>query len=60
MKSYDGNGLLPNPIDYSTIFGHNLPQLCTWYLQAQPNAFVPVSSQPICGRDIPGTSTASS
>jgi len=60
VKSYDGNGLLPNPIDYSTIFGHDLPQLCTWYLQAQPNAFVPVSSQPICGHDIPGTSTASS
>lgn len=60
LKSYNGNGVLPNNIDYSTIFGHDLPQLCSWYLQAQPNGFVPVSSQPICGHDIPGTSTAGS
>ena len=60
VKSYNGNGLLASNIDYSTIFGHDLPQTCGWYLEAQPNGFVPVSSQPTCGHDIPGTSTAGS
>ncbi len=57
VKSYDGNGLLPNPIDYSTIFGHDLPLACGWYLRAEKNGFVPISTQPVCGHDIPGTST---
>jgi branched-chain amino acid transport system substrate-binding protein len=60
VKSYNGNGLLPRPINYSTIFGHDMPQSCAWYLQAQAKGFVPVSSQPICGADIPGTTTVSS
>jgi branched-chain amino acid transport system substrate-binding protein len=57
IKSYDANGLLPNPIDYATIFGHDPPKTCVWVLQAHPSGFVPVSSQPFCGADIPGTST---
>jgi branched-chain amino acid transport system substrate-binding protein len=60
LKSYTANGLLPEPIDYSTIFGHDLPRQCSWVMQAESNGFVPVSSQPVCGMDIPGTSTASS
>ena len=60
VKSYNANGLLPNPINYSTNFGHDPAQTCQWYLQAQAKGFVPVSSQPVCGTDIPGTSTASS
>jgi branched-chain amino acid transport system substrate-binding protein len=59
VKSYNGNGLLPVSINYSTIFGHNLSPTCGWYLRAQPRGFVPTSSQPVCGHDIPGTSTAS-
>jgi branched-chain amino acid transport system substrate-binding protein len=58
IKSYNANGLLAFPINYSTIFGHNPAKTCTWYLQAQTKGFVPVSSQPICGTDIPGTTTA--
>ena len=58
LTSYDADGLLPNPINYSTIFGHDLPQSCVWVLQAQRKGFVPTSSQPFCGSDIPGTSTA--
>jgi hypothetical protein len=58
LKSYNDNGMLPNSINYSTIFGHNLPQQCTWIMQAQRNGFTPVSSKPVCGTDIPGTSTA--
>ena len=60
LKSYTANGLLPNPINYSTIFGHDLPHQCAWVVEAEKSGFVSVSSQPTCGMDIPGTSTASS
>ena len=59
ITSYNGDGLLPNPINFTTIFGHDLPKSCGWFLQAKENGFVPVSSQPTCGTDLPGTSTAS-
>jgi branched-chain amino acid transport system substrate-binding protein len=59
IKSYNANGLLAFPINYSTIFGHNPAKTCTWYLQARTKGFVPVSSQPICGTDLPGTTTVS-
>jgi branched-chain amino acid transport system substrate-binding protein len=59
VTSYDANGLLPQSRDYATNFGHD-PQECSWFMKAQANGFVPVSSQPICGQDIPGTSTATS
>jgi branched-chain amino acid transport system substrate-binding protein len=59
LKSYNGNGLLPQTINYSTIFGHDLPQACEWYMVAKSNGFVPLSSKTYCGKDIPGTSTAS-
>jgi branched-chain amino acid transport system substrate-binding protein len=58
LKDYTDNGLLPNPIDYSTIFGHDPHQQCVWVLQAHKNGFVPVSSEPTCGTDISGTTTA--
>ena len=29
IKAYNGNGLLPITINYSTVFGHDLPQ-CAW------------------------------
>ncbi len=57
VKAYTANGILPEAIDYSTIFGHDLPKSCGWYLKAEKNSFVPVSSQPFCGTDIPGTTT---
>ena len=59
LKTYNDNGMLPQSINYSTIFGHDLPQQCTWIVQAHTNGFTPVSSKPVCGTDIPGTSTAS-
>ncbi len=58
LKSYNANGLLPQSINYSTIFGHNLPKQCTWVMQVQKSGFKAVSAQPTCGTDIPGTSTA--
>ena len=60
LKSYNVNGLLPQNIDYATIFGHDLPQTCAWVMQAEKTGFVAVSSKPTCGTDLPGTSTASS
>jgi len=57
LKSYNANGLLPDTINYSTIFGHDSPN-CTWIMKAETNGFVPISSTPTCGKDIPGTSTA--
>jgi branched-chain amino acid transport system substrate-binding protein len=58
LKSYNANGLLPQSINYATIFGHNLPKQCTWVMQVEKSGFKAVSAQPTCGTDIPGTSTA--
>ena len=33
---------------------------CQWILKAEKSGFVLTSPQPICGSDIPGTSTESS
>jgi branched-chain amino acid transport system substrate-binding protein len=57
LKAYNGNGLLPSTINYSTVFGHDPAQSCGWYLKAETSGFVPVSSQPVCGTDLPGTTT---
>ena len=59
LKGYTVNGLLPNPINYATIFGHDLPKQCAWVMQARKNGFTAISSSPVCGTDLPGTSTAS-
>jgi branched-chain amino acid transport system substrate-binding protein len=58
LKSYNANGLLPQSIDYATIFGHDLPKTCAWVMQAEKTGFKAFSSQPVCGTDIPGTDTA--
>ena len=58
IKAYNGNGLLPITINYSTIFGHD-PANCSWVVKAEKTGFTPVSSQPFCGHDIAGTSTLS-
>ncbi len=57
LKSYNGNGLLPQNINYSTAFGHDLAKSCGWYMKAEKSGFVAVSSQPWCGTDLPGTTT---
>ena len=60
VKSYNANGLLPESFNYSTQFGHDPAKQCSWVMQAEPSGFKLVSSQPFCGTDLPGTSTASS
>ena len=59
LKSYNANGLLPQSLNYSTIFGHDPAQECSWVVQAQKTGFKVVSSKAFCGTDRPGTSTAS-
>jgi branched-chain amino acid transport system substrate-binding protein len=59
IKNYTGGGILPYHINFSTIFGHDLPEDCGWYMEAEPRGFVATSVKPLCGKDIPGTSTAS-
>ena len=59
IKNYSANGLLPNPINYSTIFGHDPAKQCVWILRATKNGFV-TNPQTVCGTDIQGTSTGNS
>ena len=60
VASYNADGLLPTPLDYATNFGHDEKKNCQWILQAKKSGFVLTSKQPVCGSDIPGTSTGSS
>ncbi len=60
VKDYDGGGLLPTTINYSTIFGHDPAEACGWYMIAEKTGFAPSSSKPWCGTDIPGTTTVQS
>lgn len=57
LKSYNGNGLLSGSLNYSTNFGHDPAKSCGWYMLAEKNGFVPTSTQPFCGTDLPGTTT---
>ncbi|HXZ61627.1 MAG TPA: ABC transporter substrate-binding protein [Acidimicrobiales bacterium] len=58
VTSYNANGLLPQSWDYATDFGHDSAKSCAWMVQANKSGFTPISSQPFCGKDIPGTETA--
>lgn len=58
IKDYNGDGLLANNINFSTVFGHDLP-ICVWLLRAERTGFVPTQSTPVCGADIPGTKASS-
>jgi len=60
VTSYNANGLLPQNLDYSTNFGKNPPEECTWVLQAAKSGFNLISPTPTCGTDLPHTDTASS
>ncbi|HUO48495.1 MAG TPA: ABC transporter substrate-binding protein, partial [Acidimicrobiales bacterium] len=60
ITAYNANGLLPQTINFTTIFGHDLPKQCAWMMQAKGSGFTAVSAQPFCGTDLAGTSTASS
>ncbi len=57
IKAYNGNGLLPITINYSTVFGHLSPQ-CVWIFKAEKTGFTLVQKSDVCGKEIPGTSTS--
>jgi branched-chain amino acid transport system substrate-binding protein len=57
LKSYNADGLLPESINYSTIFGHHLPESCGWYMKAEKNGFVATSQKPVCAGYPSGSST---
>lgn len=59
VKFYNGNGILPVPINYTNSFGKAAPIACGWYMQAQKSGFVANSTQPTCGKTIPGTTSLS-
>jgi branched-chain amino acid transport system substrate-binding protein len=59
VKSYNADGLLPDTINFSTIFGHNLPKSCGWYMKAETNGFVPTTTAPVCSGYLPNSNTAS-
>ena len=40
----------PNPINYSTIFGHDSAKQCVWILRATKSGFV-TNPQTVCGTD---------
>jgi branched-chain amino acid transport system substrate-binding protein len=60
VKAYNGNGLLPGTINFSTIFGHNTPESCAWYMKAEKSGYAATSANPVCGTYIPGSTTVSS
>lgn len=60
ITHYTGDGLLATPIDFKTVFGHDLSPYCVWVLRAEKKGFVLTSKDTYCGTDVPGTSTASS
>ena len=60
LKAYNGNGLLPETINYTNDFGKDLAKSCGWYMIAEKNGFVPESTTPTCGTDLPGTTTVQS
>lgn len=56
IHNWNGNGILPYTINYSTIFGHGATPSCGWYLKAEKSGFVPVSKNLFCGNVIAGKS----
>jgi branched-chain amino acid transport system substrate-binding protein len=56
ITAYNGNGVLPVTLDYSTNFGYNTKTECLWNLQAQQSGFHLESTSPSCAQYIPGSS----
>ena len=46
IKSYNGNGLLPESINYTNDFGKDLPKSCGWYMKAEKTASWPSRASP--------------
>lgn len=57
VTSYNGDGLLPVPVDFKTDFGKGPSESCGWFMQAQPKGFVAVSNTPLCSPYVPGSTS---
>jgi branched-chain amino acid transport system substrate-binding protein len=58
ITSYNAGGILPESINFSTIFGHNLPKSCGWYMEAEKNGFKATTTAPVCSGYLPNSNTA--
>ena len=56
VKNWDGEGLLPAPVDLSLSgFGKFPSQSCEWFVKLQGSAFVVQNgNKPVCGNILPG------
>jgi branched-chain amino acid transport system substrate-binding protein len=54
--AYDGEGVLPQSLNYSINFGYNVKQECTWLMKAETKEFVATTTAPSCHPYIPGSS----
>jgi branched-chain amino acid transport system substrate-binding protein len=58
VTSYNADGLLPDSINFTTIFGHNLPKSCGWYMEATKSGFKATTTAPVCAGYLPNSNTA--
>ena len=54
--AYDGDGILPQSLNYAVNFGYNVKQECGWIMKAEAKEFVATSTAPACHPFIPGSS----
>jgi len=57
IRAYNGNGILPITLNFSTDFGHLSPQ-CVWIFKAEKTGFSLIQQNDVCGYEIPGTNTS--
>jgi branched-chain amino acid transport system substrate-binding protein len=57
ITAYSADGILPVTLNYTTNFGYNTKQSCSWYEQAQKTEFKAISSTPQCYAYVPGSSS---
>lgn len=53
LKNWTANGLQPKPVNFQTVFGHNVTLFgngdCDWVLKVSGSKFVPIQQAPFCG-----------
>jgi len=57
VTTYNGNGLLPINVNFTTNFGKGNPIACGWNMKAEPKGFVADSKTPLCLPNIPGSTS---
>ena len=57
VKSYNGGGLLPQPVDFAQAFGNPPRTSCGYIVQLRGKTFVPTprNGKPVCGTLIPSS-----